>query len=213
MDFGPEPVGHAFNGENSLEEEDQNGGPAEGRPCGVLGEEDEEETEEEGVRLFDSAYDFEHPDENSILDDVLRHTDHPRAPGNRYADRTWQWTFNLLRTSGNKSLKMIRGEFSLPSRQALSPRPPSGYVRSDLTDFSLGIARVRVWRNNRRGKIPHGTCAWCVLACDALACKSSVEVTAGGLGGIDASDFEFDSELSESLLASPKPFLDFIKTH
>jgi hypothetical protein len=45
MDFGPEPVGEAFNGESSLEGEDQNGGPAEGGPCGGLGEEDEEETE------------------------------------------------------------------------------------------------------------------------------------------------------------------------
>jgi hypothetical protein len=35
MDFGPEPVGEAFDGENSLEEEGQNGGPAEGSPAGV----------------------------------------------------------------------------------------------------------------------------------------------------------------------------------
>jgi hypothetical protein len=83
MDFGPEPVGKAFDGENSLEEEDQNGRPAEGGPCGVLGEEeDEEETEEEGARFFDAADDFEHPDENSILCDVLRYIDHSRSPGN-----------------------------------------------------------------------------------------------------------------------------------
>jgi hypothetical protein len=83
MDFGPDPVGEAFDGENSLEEEDQNGEPAEGGPCGGLGEkEDEEKTEEEGAHLFDAADDFEHPDENSILYGVLRHIDHLRSPGN-----------------------------------------------------------------------------------------------------------------------------------
>jgi hypothetical protein len=51
------------------------------------------------------------------------------------------------------------------------------------------------------------------LACDALACKDSVKVTAGELRGIDESDFDFDSELSESLLVSPKAFLDFVKAH
>jgi hypothetical protein len=38
-------------------------------------------------------------------------------------------------------------------------------------------------------------------------------VTSDGLRGIDASDFDFGSELSESLLASPKAFLGFVKTH
>jgi hypothetical protein len=41
----------------------------------------------------------------------------------------------------------------------------------------------------------------------------SAEVTAGGLRGINASGFDFDSELSESLLASPKALLDFVKMH
>jgi hypothetical protein len=204
MDFGPEPVGEQFDDENSLEEEDQNGG---------LGEEDEEEIEEEGARLFDAAEDFEHSDENSILSDVLRQIDHPRSPGNRYIDRTPQWASELLWTCGTKALKMIRDEFSLRSYHALSQRPPSGYVRSDLTGLSLVVARVRAWRNNLRGKIPHGKCPRCALACDALACKPSVEVAAGGLGGTDVRDFDFESELSESLLASPKAVLDFTKTH
>jgi hypothetical protein len=124
MDFVPEPVGEALDGESSLEEEDQNGEPAEGGPCGGLDEgEDEEETEEEGACPFGAAHDFEHPDENSILYDVLRSIDHPRSPGNRYTDRAREWTFELLRTCGRKALKMIRGEFSLPSRQALPQRP------------------------------------------------------------------------------------------
>jgi hypothetical protein len=111
MDFGPEPVGEVFDSENSLKrEEDQNGGPADGGPCGGLGEEEDgKETEEEGARLFDAADDFEHPDENSIIYDVLRHIDHPRSPGNRYTNRTRQWTFELLPTCGSKALKMIGG--------------------------------------------------------------------------------------------------------
>jgi hypothetical protein len=46
----------------------------------------------------------------------------------------------------------------------------------------------------------------------ALACKPSVEVTAGGLKGINVSDFDFDCDLFESLLASRKGFFDFVKT-
>jgi hypothetical protein len=38
MDFGPESIGEAFDGENSLEEEDQNGGPDERGPAGVWAE-------------------------------------------------------------------------------------------------------------------------------------------------------------------------------
>jgi hypothetical protein len=82
MEFGPEPVGEPFDGQNSLEEE-HNWGPAEGGPCGCLGkEEDQEQTEEEGACLFDAVGNFEHPDENSILYDVLRYIDHSRSPGN-----------------------------------------------------------------------------------------------------------------------------------
>jgi hypothetical protein len=44
-------------------------------------------------------------------------------------------------------------------------------------------------------------------------CKPNVEVTAGGLKGIDVSDFDFDCDMFDSLLASRKGFLDFVKTH
>jgi hypothetical protein len=51
------------------------------------------------------------------------------------------------------------------------------------------------------------------MPCDALACKPRVEVTTRGLKGINVSDFDFDCDLVDSLLASCKGFLDFLKTH
>jgi hypothetical protein len=82
-----------------------------------------------------------------------------------------------------------------------------------LTDFSLLIQRVRTWHNSLHGKIGHKDCPRCILACDALACKPSVEVTAGGLKGLDVSDFDFDCDLFDSFLASRKGLLNFVKTH
>jgi hypothetical protein len=78
-----------------------------------------------------------------------------------------------------------------------------------LTDFSLVVEQVRTWRNNLRGKIGYKDCLRCILACDALACNPSVEVAAGGLTSVDESDFD----LFESLPASRKRLLDFVKTH
>jgi hypothetical protein len=63
------------------------------------------------------------------------------------------------------------------------------------------------------GQLGHKDYPGCILACDALACKRDVEVTARGFKGLDASDFDFDGELFESLLSSRKAFLDFVKTH
>jgi hypothetical protein len=81
-----------------------------------------------------------------------------------------------------------------------------------LTDFSLVVERVRSWRNNMHGKIGYKDCPRCILACDALACKPSVEMTAGGLKGIDVSDFDFNCDFFDSLLTSRKGSLDFVKT-
>jgi hypothetical protein len=94
----------------------------------------------------------------------------------------------------------VRDQFSVASRQTLSQSHPSNYVRSDLTNFSLVVEWVGTWRNNRRGKIHHKDCPRCILACDALACKPSAEVTAGGLKSIDVSDFDFDCNLFDSFL-------------
>jgi hypothetical protein len=62
-------------------------------------------------------------------------------------------------------------------------------------------------------KIGHKGCPRCILACDALACQPSVKVTAGGLKDISVSDFDFDGDLFDSLLAPHKGFLDFMKIH
>jgi hypothetical protein len=74
---------------------------------------------------------------------------------------------------------MVRDQVSVPSRQALSQKPPFNCVRSDLIDFSLVVERVRALRNNLRGKIGRKDCPQYILACNALTCKSSIEVTAG----------------------------------
>jgi hypothetical protein len=152
-------------------------------------------------------------DGNPILDDILRHIHDPHSPGNRYCEDIRRWAFEILRTCGAKGLKLVRGEIPLPSRQALSQKPPSGYARSDLTDKDLIVERVRAWRNALQGKIGHKECPRCVLACDALACKPSVEVTSGRLTGIDVSDFEFDDELFERILSSSQAFMDFVHTN
>jgi hypothetical protein len=52
-----------------------------------------------------------------------------------------------------------------------------------------------------------------ILACDALACRPSVEVTGHRLKGWDVSDFDFEDRLFESLQSSRRVFLDFVKTH
>jgi hypothetical protein len=91
--------------------------------------------------------------------------------------------------------------------------PPSNYVPSDLIDFSLVVERVRTWCNNLRGKIFHKDCPRCIPACEALACKLSVEATAEGLKDIGVSEFDVDCDLFDSLLASRKEFVGFVKTH
>jgi hypothetical protein len=168
------------------------------------------------AELFEEEHDELHRElsaGNPILHDIRRHIEDPRSPGNRYLEETRRWAFDLLRTCGSKALTLVRKEFPVPSRQALSQKPPSGYARSDLTDANLIVERVRAWRSLLRGKIGSKECPRCVLARDALACKPAVEVTSRGLRGLDDSDFDFDCGLFESLLSSPTAFLDFVHTH
>jgi hypothetical protein len=169
--------------------------------------------EEDENNRFEKEDDLEGARVSSILEDIIRHIDDQHSPGNRYIEMTRLWTIEFLRTCGSKALDMVRDQFSVPSRQDLSQRPPSNYLRSDLTDFSLVAERVRTWRNNLRGEIGHKDCPRWILACDALACKPNVRKTTGGLKGIDVSDFDFECDLFDSLLASRKGFLDFVKTH
>jgi hypothetical protein len=149
---------------------------AEGENCGCPSEEDGEEYDN---NLFEEENDLAGARVSPILEDVIRHIDGPHSPGNRYTEMTRLWTFELLRTCGGKVPDIVRDQFSGPSRQVLSQRPPSNYVRSDLADFSLVIGRVRTWCNNLRGKIGHNDCPRCIRACNALASKPSVEAIAG----------------------------------
>jgi hypothetical protein len=182
---------------------------AEGENCGHPSEEDGEEDEN---NLFEEEDNLEGVRMIPVLEDIICYIDDTHSPSNRYAEMTRLWVFELLRTWGSKAFDMVRDQFSVLSRQALSQRSPSNYVRSDLTEFSLVVERVWTWCNNLSGKIGRLNCPRCILACDALACKSSVEVTARGLKDIDVSDFDFDCDLFDSLLASHKGFLDFVKT-
>jgi hypothetical protein len=150
---------------------------------------------------------------NPILDEILRHTDDPRSPGNRYCEGTRRWAFELLRMCESKALSIVRKQIPVPPRQSLSAHPPSGYFHSDLTDFSFVAERVCIWRHSLRGTIEYNNQPRCILARDALAYRPNVEVTGHRLKGLDVSDFNFEDRLFESLPSSRKPFLDFVKTH
>jgi hypothetical protein len=54
-----------------------------------------------------------------------------------------------------------------------------------------------MWRRSLRGTIEHTNRPRCILACDALAYRPSVEVTGHGLKELDVSDFDFDDRLFE----------------
>jgi hypothetical protein len=187
-DPGSQAVGQDY----SFQEEEQTMHTAEGQDCVRLSEEDSKEDEN---NLFEAEDDLEGARVSAIMEDVIRHIDDPHSPGNRYTEMMRVWTFELLRTCGSKALDMVCDQFLVPSRQVFSQRHPSNYVRSGLTDFSLVVERVRTWCNNLGGKIGHRDCPRCIPACDTLACKSSVEVAAGGLKGTDVTDFDFDCDL------------------
>jgi hypothetical protein len=51
------------------------------------------------------------------------------------------------------------------------------------------------------------------LACDAFAFKPTVEVTDEGITGLDLANFEFDSDLLESLTCSSSAFRQFVQGH
>jgi hypothetical protein len=50
-----------------------------------------------------------------IVDGFMRHREDPRSNGNRYAQATWLWAFELLRTSGPKTFCAVRFRVSVPS--------------------------------------------------------------------------------------------------
>jgi hypothetical protein len=139
MDFVPDPGDEVVGGDYSFQEEEQTMHTAEEEDCGCPSEGDGGEDEN---NLFEAQDDLERARVSPILEDVIRHIDDPHSPGTRYIEMTRQWTFEFLRTCENKAHDMVRHQFSVPSRQALSQWPPSNYVRSDLTDFWLVVERV-----------------------------------------------------------------------
>jgi hypothetical protein len=70
-----------------------------------------------------------------------------------------------------------------------------------------------MWRHSLRGTIEDNNRPQCILACNALDCRPSVEVISHRLKGSDVIDFDFEDRLFESLPSSRKAFLDFVKTH
>jgi hypothetical protein len=131
FDPGDQAVGRDY----SFQEEEQTMYIAEGEYC----ERPSEDGEEDENNLFEEEDDHEGARVSPTLEGVIRHVDDPHSPGNQYNEVMQLWTFELLRTRGRKALDMVRDQFSGSSRQALSQRPPSNYVRSDLTDFRWSL--------------------------------------------------------------------------
>jgi hypothetical protein len=150
---GDQAVGRDY----SFQEEEQTMRTAEREDCGRSSEEDGEGAEN---NLFEEENDLEGPKVSPILEDFIRHIDDSHSPTNQNTEMTGLWTSELLHMCGSKASDMVHDQFSVPSRQGLSQRPPSNYVRSDLTDFSLVIERVRTWRNKSgRKNRPEGLSA------------------------------------------------------
>jgi hypothetical protein len=155
---------------------------------------------------------FDDDSADVVLRDVISHSTHAPYPGDRYTPETREFAFELLRTCGATALTMVRKHIPLPSRQSLCRKPPERYERSDLTDFDLVIDRVRKWRSGIAGKLSTSTtCPRCILACDALGFKPSVEVTPDGVTGLDVNDFDFNYDLLESLTSSAESFREFVE--
>jgi hypothetical protein len=149
---------------------------------------------------------------NEILYDAVRNAEHPQSTGNRYSNYTRKWVFEILLTGGIKGLTMIKDVIRIPYRKNLPAKPPDGGARSDLTDIDMLLERVRAWRKGLEG-LSNQACPRCILACNALACKSAVEATHDGLSGLDARDFDMDTDLLERLTSSRTEFQEFVESH
>jgi hypothetical protein len=113
FDPGDQAVGREY----SFQEEEQTMHTAEGEDSGRPSEEDGEEDENNPFKEED---DLEGARVSPMLEDIIPHVDGPHSPGNQYPEMTRLWTFELLRTCGSKALDVVCGQFSVPSRQALS---------------------------------------------------------------------------------------------
>jgi hypothetical protein len=107
---------------------------------------------------------------------------------------------------------MVMDVIRIPSRQSLATKPPDGYARYDLTDIDLVLDLVRARCNGLEG-FPSQACPRCILVCDALVCKPAVEVILDGLPGLDARDFDMDTDLLKRLTSSRKKFQEFMERY
>jgi hypothetical protein len=148
-----------------------------------------------------------------VIADLILNSRHAGYQGNRYSPKTREFTFELLRTCVTPALASVRKHISLPSRQSLCRKPPEGYERSDLTDLSLITDRIRRWRSSISGKLSTSTFCPVRFACAALAFKLSIEVTPDRITGLDVCDFDFNSDLLESLPSSSESFQEFVEGH
>jgi hypothetical protein len=112
-----DPGDPAIGRDYSFQEEEQTMHTAEGEDCRRLSEEDDEEDEK---NLCDEDDNLRGARVSPILEDVIRPINDSYSPGNRDTEMTRLWTFEFLRTSGSKALDLVRNQFSVPSRQALS---------------------------------------------------------------------------------------------
>jgi hypothetical protein len=114
---------------------------------------------------FEEEESFERPESNPIVDDITPFAPHPRSNGNRCGEETRQLAFDLLRACGINAPTIRRDRIPFTS-QSLYLKLPDGWARSDLTDLSLVLERVRRWCSSLTGKIPSTDYPGCILACD-----------------------------------------------
>jgi hypothetical protein len=82
-----------------------------------------------------------------------------------------------------------------------------------LTNFSLVADRLHTQRRKCTDHLRCTDYPRCILACDALACEPSVDVTRDGLSGLDSSYFDLGCGLLESLISSRAAFQEFLQGH
>jgi hypothetical protein len=156
---------------------------------------------------------LEPTEDNPILKDILRDAHNAQATGSRFSGETKLWAFELLQTCGVKALDIVRRHVPLPSRQALRRAPPIDHICSDLTDYALAGGRAHQWRLSVTSIIGGTAYPRCILACDALACVPSIEVTSEGIQGLDLNDLDLSFDLLEGLTSSSEEFRAFVQGH
>jgi hypothetical protein len=141
-------------------------------------------------------------DDDPVRTDIIRLSRRISSSGARCDPETRKFALEFLWTRGRRALQMIRAHIPSPSRQTLCGRPPVGYSRSHLINMEVATVRVRAWRSGVSDRVRGTDCPRWTLACNALACKPSVEVAKDTLTGLDVTDFDLNHELLEFLTSS-----------